>query len=118
MKEINAPKVLTLFAFVILTSTLFLPLMSIEFRQMTLLDFAINPYLAFIIVLVFLSAILGLYKARFNLIAGFLMFGLFLFLSLSKMHSPEYLAGYWLLLLSSILFFASYTARRLKRKAY
>lgn len=118
MKDINVPRALSLLAFVILTSTLFLPVMSIEFRQMSLLDFAINPYLAFIIVLAFFSGILGFYRAGFNLIAGSLMLGLFLFLSLSKMHSPQYLAGYWLLLLGSILFFASYTANRLNRKAY
>ncbi|MEM0330371.1 MAG: hypothetical protein QXW84_03225 [Archaeoglobaceae archaeon] len=118
MLRIDAPKVITLIAIIILTSTLFLPVMSIEFRQMTLLDFAMNPYLGLAVFLAFLSAILGLYKARFNLIAGSLLLCFFLFLSFSKMRSPEYLAGYWLLLMSSFLFFGAYLLRKLQRKAY
>lgn len=102
-------KLSSLIALLLLASTLFIPIMKIEFMEMKLLDFAINPYAATLIALIFFFTLLSFYNPKFSLLSAFSLLAFFLFLSFSKMHAPEYLAGYWLLLASSLLFLFSYT---------
>jgi len=66
----------------------------------------------------FLFIFLSFNKPKFGLLAGILIPLLFLFLSFSKMHSPEYLTGYWVLLASAMILLISFIINRMNRKAY
>ncbi|MDK2876273.1 MAG: hypothetical protein PWQ22_683 [Archaeoglobaceae archaeon] len=112
-------RILPLVALVLLLSTIFIPLMKIEFREMRLFDFAkTNEYAGVLVIFALIFTLLSLYRPKFDLFGGILLLFLFLFLSFSKMHSPEYLIGYWLLLASSSLLLLSFVLQRMNRKAY
>jgi len=111
--------ILSLIALILLLSTFFVPIMEIEFREMRLLEIAkINAYSLALVTLTFLLILLSFNKPKFGLLAGILLLLLFLFLSFSKMHSPEYLAGYWLLLTSAVILLISFIINSMNRKAY
>ncbi len=113
------PRILPLIALILLLSTFFVPIMKIEFREIRLLELAeTNTYSLSLLTLIFLFILLNFNKEIFGLFAGILLFLLFLFLSFSKMHSPEYLAGYWLLLASAVLLLLNFIIHTLNRKAY
>ncbi len=112
-------RILPLLALILLLSTFFVPIMEIEFREIRLLELAeTNAYSLALVVLTFLLILLSFNKPKFGLLAGILLLLLFLFLSFSKMHSPEYLAGYWLLLTSAVILLISFIINSMNRKAY
>ncbi|TDA30245.1 MAG: hypothetical protein DSO00_01940 [Archaeoglobi archaeon] len=112
-------RILPLLALILLLSTFFVPIMEIEFREIRLLELAeTNAYSLALLTLTFIFTLLSFNKPKFGLLAGILLLLLFLFLSFSKMHSPEYLLGYWALLASSVLLLLHFVIRRLNRKAY
>ncbi|MEM0332123.1 MAG: hypothetical protein QXM06_06655 [Archaeoglobaceae archaeon] len=113
MKMSMSAKVINTIALILLIFALIIPTIGFDFIYWTLYDLMkLNVYYLGVVFLIFTLAFFGFFSKKCSLIAGLLLLLLLLFFSMAKMHSPEYLLGYWLLFLTSaLLIFSSFIRR-------